>query len=43
MRNKIAHEYFGIDLNIVWQTIEEDLKPLMDTISQMLNDSGEVP
>jgi len=28
MRNKLIHEYFGIDLNIVWQTIEEDLVPL---------------
>jgi uncharacterized protein with HEPN domain len=38
MRNKIAHEYFGIDLNIVWQTIEEDIEPLASTVSQMLKD-----
>jgi uncharacterized protein with HEPN domain len=28
MRNKLIHEYFGVDLDIVWQTIEEDLVPL---------------
>jgi len=41
MRNKIAHEYFGIDLNIVWQTIKEDLEPLAGTVSQMQKDLGE--
>lgn len=25
MRNKIIHEYFGVDLEILWQTIQEDL------------------
>lgn len=25
IRNILAHEYFGIDLEIVWQTIKEDL------------------
>jgi len=28
MRNRLIHEYFGVDLDIVWQTIEEDLEPL---------------
>jgi uncharacterized protein with HEPN domain len=26
MRNKLIHEYFGVDLSIVWQTIQEDLE-----------------
>lgn len=25
MRNKIAHEYFGIDHQIIWKTIQDDL------------------
>ncbi|EKD23117.1 MAG: hypothetical protein ACD_83C00046G0003 [uncultured bacterium] len=25
MRNKVIHEYFGVDLEILWQTIKEDL------------------
>lgn len=28
MRNKVTHEYFGIDTEILWQTICEDLPPL---------------
>lgn len=25
MRNKMIHEYFGVDLEIIWQTIQESL------------------
>jgi len=25
VRNILAHEYFGIDLEIVWKTVKEDL------------------
>ena len=28
MRNILIHEYFGVDLGIVWQTIAADLPPL---------------
>lgn len=35
MRNRLIHEYFGVDLNIVWQTIEEDIKPLEATIRKI--------
>lgn len=36
MRNKLVHEYFGVDLEIVWQTIEEDLAPLDKTTREIL-------
>src|SRR5690606_30717924 len=29
MRNRLIHEYFNIDLQLVWDTIENDLEPLM--------------
>lgn len=29
MRNKVAHEYFGVDVNLLWQTLREDLPPLV--------------
>ncbi len=29
MRNKVAHEYFGVDVKVLWQTIREDLPPLL--------------
>ncbi len=35
MRNRLIHEYFGVDLNIVWQTIEEDLKPLEANVGKV--------
>lgn len=38
MRNKLIHEYSGIDIDIVWQTIEDDLKPLEETVRKILND-----
>ena len=32
MRNIIIHEYFGIDMNLVWDTIKEDLPVLKKQI-----------
>jgi len=34
----LAHEYFGIDLEIVWSVIQEDLPLLRDTINKILAD-----
>lgn len=25
MRNKVIHEYFGVDTDILWKTVTEDL------------------
>ena len=38
MRNRLIHEYFGVDLDIVWQTIHEDLLPLETSIKAILSD-----
>ena len=38
MRNRLIHEYFGVDSDIVWQTIEEDLAPLEATVKKMFSD-----
>lgn len=38
MRNRLIHEYFGVDLDIVWQTIQEDLTLLETAIKTMLNE-----
>lgn len=32
MRNKIIHEYFGIDIEILWQTLQEDLPKLKQQV-----------
>lgn len=36
MRNKIIHEYFGVDEEILWQTINEDLPFLKTKIAILL-------
>lgn len=38
MRDKLIHEYFGVDLETVWATIVEDILPLKDLISQIIED-----
>ncbi len=36
-RNILIHEYFGVDFEIVWNTIFEDLPQLKTTIIKILN------
>ena len=38
MRSKLIHDYFGVDLNVVWRTVHEDLPPLRDAVAQILAD-----
>ena len=38
MRDKIAHHYFEIDTDVVFQTIEEDIPQMLPVINGMLND-----
>jgi uncharacterized protein with HEPN domain len=38
MRNRLIHEYFGVDIDIVWETIKEDLDPLKAVVKKMLSD-----
>jgi uncharacterized protein with HEPN domain len=33
LRNRIVHEYFGLDLEIVWQIVERDLPQLKARLS----------
>ena len=39
MRNRLIHEYFAVDYGVVWNTIQEDLPPLRDRISQLLEET----
>ncbi|GAB4159982.1 MAG: hypothetical protein Fur0046_39230 [Cyanobacteria bacterium J069] len=36
MRNVMAHEYFQVDVERVWQTIVEDLPPLVPQLQAIL-------
>ncbi len=32
MRDKLVHEYFGVDLELVWKTVKEDLPVLKNAL-----------
>jgi uncharacterized protein with HEPN domain len=36
MRNVVAHEYFQVNVERVWGTIQEDLSPLISQLEQLL-------
>lgn len=36
MRNKVVHEYFGIDEEILWKTIQDDLPIFKKQIAKLL-------
>jgi len=36
MRNKLIHEYFGVDVEILWQTIKEDLPVFKKMMKELL-------
>lgn len=36
MRNKIIHEYFGVDEEILWKTIKEDLPVFKKQIEEII-------
>jgi len=38
MRNIAAHEYFGIDLAIVWQTATRDVPNLAQPLMRLLGE-----
>jgi uncharacterized protein with HEPN domain len=42
MRDKLIHEYFGIDVEILWKTVKEDIPPLKEPIQKILASSIEV-
>ena len=37
MRNAVIHEYFQVDLEIVWQTTQLDLPALKESLQQILS------
>jgi len=37
-RNLLAHEYFGVDLEIVWNTVHDDLPTLLDAVQKIASE-----
>jgi len=41
MRDKLIHQYWGVDTEIVWTVIKEELPPFKPLIEKVLRDLGE--
>jgi uncharacterized protein with HEPN domain len=41
MRDKLIHDYFGVNLKLIWKTVQEDLPPLGPKLSQVIRDEQE--
>jgi uncharacterized protein with HEPN domain len=40
MRDKLIHDYFGVDIEKVWDTAQEDLPVLKEQVINILRDYG---
>jgi uncharacterized protein with HEPN domain len=38
MRDKLIHDYFGVDIQVVWKTANEDILKLEKDIKQIISD-----
>jgi len=36
MRNQLIHEYFGVDLRVIWRTYKEDLPELKEQLKKII-------
>ncbi len=36
MRNVVVHEYFGVSREILWETIHDELPPLVPLLNKIL-------
>lgn len=41
MRNVVIHQYFGIDTAILWETVQQNLPPLVPLLQALLDKNGE--
>ena len=41
MRDKLIHDYFGVDIEKVWDTTQEDLPLLKEQVIAILRDYGQ--
>ena len=38
MRNRLVHAYFDVNPNVVWETVRQDLPPLVAALQEALNE-----
>lgn len=41
IRDKLIHDYFGVNLEVIWRTVQEDLPTLKPRILQILQENAE--
>jgi len=39
MRNKLIHEYFGVDIQILWETVRRDIPSLKPVVRKLVRES----
>ncbi len=42
MRDKLIHEYFGIILKVVWDTVKQDITPLKPMFENILHEEDSI-
>lgn len=42
MRDRLVHDYLGVDYDIVWDVVTNKIPELQQAIEQILNDTGSV-
>lgn len=40
-RDKLIHEYFGVNVSVIWRTVQEDLPTLVKQLRIILDNFGE--
>ena len=43
MRDKLIHEYFGVDTAVLWKTATVDVPPVREAMEELLASGGELP
>ena len=41
MRNRLVHEYFAIRLDVVWQTTQNDIPPVIEELTRVVPADGD--
>ena len=42
MRDRLIHDYFGVDYEIVWDVVENKIPPLHEDILEILKKEGAI-
>lgn len=43
MRDKLIHAYFGVETEVVWQTLQQDLPPMIDCLKRIIEEMEDRP